>query len=198
MSPFEVAVLRILVKRQQPVKFSVLVGGFPDDCEDSVLSAISALELGGYIVISDYGPDGYVVINRAKRHEILQIVESDIGIPFARKIEGEAQEEKKIVVAPISGSKSKPSFVMSRAGLSGRTVGIAIASILVVGLLGTGFASQTASSGQESVIHHAAFHNHWNAYSNAPGSNLLLVNNYHTSASFVAWHCKYNATSQSS
>ncbi len=79
MNTFEVAVLRILVKRQlQPLKLSLLVGGFPDDCEDSVLSAISTLRLQGYILLDDYQPNGYVSINRERRKEILHIVNSDI------------------------------------------------------------------------------------------------------------------------
>jgi hypothetical protein len=47
---FEVAVLRVLIKRQQPVKLSTLVSGFPDDVEDDVLSAVSGLKLCGYLV----------------------------------------------------------------------------------------------------------------------------------------------------
>ncbi len=79
MNTFEVAVLRVLIKRQQqPLKLSVLVSGFPDDCEDSVLSAISSLRLQGYITLDDYQPNGYVSINRERRKEILLIVDSDI------------------------------------------------------------------------------------------------------------------------
>jgi len=64
VNTFEVAVLRILIKRQQPLKLSTLVSGFPDDCEDSVLSAVSSLKLHGYLVLDDYQPNGYVSINR--------------------------------------------------------------------------------------------------------------------------------------
>jgi hypothetical protein len=75
VNTFEVAVLRILVKRQQPLKLSTLVSGFPDDCEDNVLSAVSSLKLHGFVVLDDYQPNGDVSINRERRKEILQIVD---------------------------------------------------------------------------------------------------------------------------
>jgi len=59
---------------------SVLISGFPDDCEDSVHSAISSLRLHGYyIVLDDYQPNGNISINRERRREILQIVDADIN-----------------------------------------------------------------------------------------------------------------------
>jgi hypothetical protein len=64
VNTFEVAVLRVLVKRHAPLKLSMLVSGFPDDCEDDVLAAVSSLKLAGYIVLSDYQPNGYVSIAR--------------------------------------------------------------------------------------------------------------------------------------
>jgi hypothetical protein len=63
MNIFEIAVLRVLIKRQQPMKLSILVSGFPDDSEDNVLSAISSLKLRGYLVFDDYQPNGYISIN---------------------------------------------------------------------------------------------------------------------------------------
>ncbi len=62
VNTFEVAVLRILVKRQQSLKLSILVSGFPDEYEDSVLSAVSSLRLQGYIILDDYQPNGYVCV----------------------------------------------------------------------------------------------------------------------------------------
>src|SRR5919199_2614846 len=75
VNAFEVAILRVLIKRQQPLKLSALVNGFPDDSEDNVFSAISSLKLHGYIILNDYQPHGYVSINRDRRKEILQIVD---------------------------------------------------------------------------------------------------------------------------
>ena len=75
MNTFEVAVLRILIKRQQPLKLSTLVSGFPDDCEDSVLSAVSNLKLHGYLVLDDYQPNGFVsktkIVSQSKEREVL-------------------------------------------------------------------------------------------------------------------------------
>src|SRR5919202_3556388 len=78
VNTFEFAVLRILIKRQQPLKLSTLVSGFPDDFEDNVLSAVSSLQLHGFVVLDDSQPNGDVSINRERRKEILQIVDSDI------------------------------------------------------------------------------------------------------------------------
>jgi len=80
MNTFEVAVLRILIKRQQPMKLSSLASGFPDEFEDNVFSAISSLKLQGYLLLDNYRPKGYVSINRERRKEILQIVNSDMRI----------------------------------------------------------------------------------------------------------------------
>ena len=193
MDPFEVAVLRILVKRQQPIKFSALVGGFPDDCEDHVLSAISALERGGYIVISDCGPEGYIMISRSKRREILQVVESDIGP--GTSVHNDPGIEGQKVTVPTPRRKVGSRTV---AGFSRRAIGIAAVSLFVIGLLGTGFASQTASSGQELAGHHGAFHYHLYAYSfNAPDSKTLVIDQS-ASPVFAAWQCRDNATSQNS
>jgi len=79
VNTFEVVVLRILIKRQQPLKLSALVNGFPDDCEDGVLSAVSSLRLQGYIVLNDYQPNGYVSLNRERRKDILRILDPDIN-----------------------------------------------------------------------------------------------------------------------
>jgi hypothetical protein len=41
MNSYEVAVLRILAKRQSPIKVSDLISGFPDNSGGRVLHAIS-------------------------------------------------------------------------------------------------------------------------------------------------------------
>ncbi len=105
VNTFEVAVLRILIKRQQhqPLKLSTLVSGFPDDAEDNVLSAVSNLRLQGYIMLNDYQPSGYVSINRDRRKDVLQIVDSDI---HSHKFESPSPKENERI--PILGKKSPP------------------------------------------------------------------------------------------
>ena len=74
MNTFEFAVLRILVKRRNPLKLSSLVGGFPDDCEDDVLCAISHLRRLGFLELSEYQPEADVMLARQKRSEAMRIV----------------------------------------------------------------------------------------------------------------------------
>ena len=147
MNTFEVAVLRVLIKRQQPMKLSVLVGGFPDDCEDGVLSAVSSLRLHGYIMLNDYQPNGHVSINKERRKDILRIVDSDIN---SDKLEAPYAKENYNSI-PL---KEKKSFGQTVAGydilLAIRTV--TISSLLIVGLvIALGSSMTTTSPDTESV-----------------------------------------------
>jgi hypothetical protein len=155
VNTFEVAVLRILIKRQQqPLKLSVLVSGFPDDCEDSVLSAISSLRLQGYIMLDDYQPNGYVSINRERRKEILQIVDSDINSnnPIGPHIKENHTG---------THSKEKRSFgqIIARYPISQTIRAVAISSLLIVGLvIALGSSVSTTSPDTESVVYHQYVH----------------------------------------
>ncbi len=130
MNTFEVAVLRILIKRQQPLKLSTLVSGFPDDCEDNVLSAVSSLKLHRYLVLDDYQPNGYVSINRERRKEILQIIDADISL---HKSETPFLKDKNTTI-PILGERS-PHQITARYEISPGIRAIAISSLLIVGLV---------------------------------------------------------------
>ena len=144
VNTFEVAVLRVLVKRHAPLKLSMLVSGFPDDCEDHVLAAVSSLKLGGYIVLSDYQPNGYVSIARDRRQEILQIVDSSI---YPHKVDVPVASEKK----SSSRAKYQPQI---RAA--------AIASLVVLGLFAIVVPALPATSTDtEFVAHHHSFQSHW-------------------------------------
>jgi hypothetical protein len=131
VNTFEVAVLRLLIKRQQPLKLSALVNGFPDEAEDNVLSAVSSLKLCGYLVLDDYQPNGYVSVNRARRKEILQIVDSDI---HSHKSEGPCTKEKDSIEIP---GKKSPHQVTARLTISSGSKALAISSLLIVGLVST-------------------------------------------------------------
>jgi hypothetical protein len=142
MNIFEIAVLRVLIKRQQPMKLSILVSGFPDDSEDDVLSAISSLKLRGYLVFDDYQPNGYISINRERRKEILQIVDSDIHVD---KFQSLPDKEKKAGI-PIPVKKS-PLQVAARHLMSSSMRTIAVSSLLIVGLVSAiGISLPTATS----------------------------------------------------
>ena len=141
MNIFEIAVLRVLIKRQQPMKLSILVSGFPDDSEDNVLSAISSLKLRGYLVFDDYQPNGYISINRERRKEILQIVDSDIHVD---KFESLPDKEKAGIPIPV---KKSPLRVAARHLMSSSVRTIAVSSLLIVGLVSAiGISLPTATS----------------------------------------------------
>ncbi len=157
MNTFEVAVLRVLIKRQQPLKLSTLVSGFPDDSEDNVLSAVSSLKFQGYLVLDDYQPNGYVSINRERRKEILQIVDSDKRL---HKFQSPHVKEKDGV--PIPGKKS-PLQVTAR-HLNTRGIrAVAVSSLLIIGLVSAiGFSLPTATSPDSEFV--AAYHHGYIAH----------------------------------
>lgn len=154
MNTFEVAVLRVLVKRHAPLKLSLLVSGFPDDCEDDVLAAISSLKLGGYIVLSDYQPNGYVSIARDRRQEILQIVDSNI---YSQRLPVPEEEKK----SPARAAKYQPQIRVA-----------ALASLVVLGLFAIVVPALPATSTDtEFVAHHHGFQSHWDAYGASNGGD---------------------------
>jgi len=159
MNIFEIAVLRVLIKRQQPMKLSILVSGFPDDSEDNVLSAISSLKLQGYLVFDDYQPNGYISINRERRKEILQIVDSDIHVD---KFQSLPDKEKKAGI-PIPVKKS-PLQVAARHLMSSSVRTIAVSSLLIVGLVSAiGISLPTATSPDSQFVAYPGYmaHKKW-------------------------------------
>jgi hypothetical protein len=158
VNTFEVAVLRVLIKRQQPLKLSTLINGFPDDAEDNVLSAVSSLKHCGYLVLDDYQPNGYVSVNRERRKEILQIVDSDI---HSHKFEGPCTKEKYSI--PIPGKKSLHQ-VTTRHTISSGSKALAISSLLIVGLVSTiGISIPVATSPDSEFIAYPGYiaHSKW-------------------------------------
>jgi hypothetical protein len=159
VNTFEVAVLRVLIKRQQPLKLSTLVSGFPDDVEDDVLSAVSGLKRRGYLALDDYQPNGYVSVNRERRMEILRIVGSDI---HSDKFEGPYTKEEASISVPEK--KSPPKIIISRHNISSGNKAIAISSLLIVGLVGTiGISIPVATSPDSELIAYHGYiaHNKW-------------------------------------
>jgi hypothetical protein len=146
MNNFELAVLRVLIKRQQPMKLSIVVSGFPDVSEDNVLSAISSLKLQGYLVFNDYQPNEYISINRERRKEILQIL-----------------DEKEKAGTPIPVKKSSRQLAARHLTTpSVRT--IAVFSLLIVGLVSAiGISLPTATSPDSQFVAYPGYmaHNKW-------------------------------------
>jgi hypothetical protein len=160
VNTFEVAVLRVLIKRQQPLKLSTLVSGFPDDSEDNVLSAVSNLRLHGYLVLDDYQPNGYVSINNARRKEILQIVDSDI---HSNKFESPHLKEKEEDGISIPEKKSTRQ-VTARHQIAPGIRAVAFSALLIVGLvsaIGISLPSATSPDSEFVAYHESSIYKKW-------------------------------------
>ena len=167
VNTFEVAVLRILIKRQQPLKLSTLVSGFPDDCEDSVLSAVSSLKLHGFVLLDDYQPNGDVSINREHRKEILQIVDSDI---YSHELEAPHRNEKSY--NDNNSMREKESFppIITKNRSSQAIRAMAISSLLIVGIISAIGISMPATSPDTGFVAYYQYVPH-NKGSNAYGGS---------------------------
>ena len=78
MDIYEIAVLRILVKKHIPIKVSNLINGFPDNSENNVLQAVSNLHFLGYIAVYDSLPQ-HISLTKEMRKEVLKIVTPDLN-----------------------------------------------------------------------------------------------------------------------
>jgi hypothetical protein len=112
-------------------------------------------------VLDDYQPNGYISINRERRKEILQIVDSDIRL---HKFQSPHVKEKDGV--PIPGKKS-PLQVTAR-HLNTRGIrAVAVSSLLIVGLVSAiGFSLPTATSPDSQFVayHHGYIaHKKWSS-----------------------------------
>lgn len=74
MNSFEIAIMRIVIKKQKPVPISCIIEGFPNNSEDFVLEAIRNLFNLGY-VLYPYNENDYITSNKDKRKEILRIID---------------------------------------------------------------------------------------------------------------------------
>ena len=163
MNTFEVAVLRVLVKRQQPLKLSALVNGFPDDCEDNVFSAVTSLKLQGYLVLDDYQPNGYVWLNKARRKEILHIVDSGIH-PHGFESPLHVKEKDDDSSSLSTPAKKSPHQVTARHRTLPGIRTIAFSSLLIVGLVSAiGISLPTATSPDSDLVayHEYTAHKKW-------------------------------------
>lgn len=75
MNRFELAILRILVKRRDSLRISSLIEGFPDYYLDHVLLAMSNLNYRSYVLFSTYDSEVHISLNADKKREILEIVD---------------------------------------------------------------------------------------------------------------------------
>jgi hypothetical protein len=82
LNSYEIAILRILVKRNfEPIAIHNLIEGFPDGSEDKVNDAISNLKNLELISVLSGFPieEKYVIYNQDKKQEILKIIDPLYG-----------------------------------------------------------------------------------------------------------------------
>ena len=171
------------------MKLSALVNGFPDDSEDNVLSAVSTLKLQGYLVVDDYQPNGYVSINKARRKEILQVVDSDI---HSREFETPQVKEKDDDSSISVPERKSPRQVAARHKIAPGIRTIAFSSLLIVGLVSAiGISLPTATSPESEFIayHEYTAYKKWSGEHRAgvhDGDKISSAPYPAMSASFVA------------
>jgi hypothetical protein len=85
MNSFEIAILRIIIKRQKPISISYITEGFPNGSEDFVLEAINNLLHLGYISYP-YNETRHITYNKEKRRQILGIVDPLAESRFAEEL----------------------------------------------------------------------------------------------------------------
>jgi hypothetical protein len=110
MNSYEIAVLRILVKRQTPIKISDLIFGFPDNSGGRVLHAISNLHSLGYVLIYGAPFDGYLLLAKDKRREAIRIISSNIsndnqarGSSYSEQIVNPSIKNKTFILLAMMG-----------------------------------------------------------------------------------------------
>lgn len=122
MNSYEIAILRMLVKRQAPIKVSDLISGFPDNSGGRVLHAISSLHSSGYVLVDGAPFDGYLILTKDKRREAMKIISSSISND--NQVRGSSCSEQ--VVAPRAEYKTLTLLAI---------VGIAALSIMIISAL---------------------------------------------------------------
>lgn len=119
MNSYEIAILRMLVKRQAPIKVSDLISGFPDNSGGRVLHAISNLHSSGYVLVHGAPFDGYLLLTKEKRREAMKIISPSISND--NQVTGSSCSEQ--VVAPRVKNKTFTLLAI---------VGIAALSIMII------------------------------------------------------------------
>jgi hypothetical protein len=136
VNSFEIAVMRILIKRHKPVSISYLAEGFPNNSEDFVLEAIGNLFKSGYILYPYLEKKDHITYNNEKRKEILKILD-----PLPQRVveTGELPEtnEKMKHALPVNEKKTSNNkrwhyYISTQQHGSKIALGI---SVLVIGIV---------------------------------------------------------------
>jgi hypothetical protein len=137
MNSYELAILRILVKRHIPIKIPDLISGFPDNSEYNVLDAIYRLHSLGYVSIDNRTHfQRYLLLTKEKRKEALEIVSSNTG----NGTQTRDNFYKKQIINPNIKNNGGTSKTLLLA-----TIGITAFSVILSGLAITLVNSQSSS-----------------------------------------------------
>jgi hypothetical protein len=144
VNSFEIAILRMVVKLQKPVSIPYLVGGFPNNSEDSVLWAIDNLLKLGFISYTYNEKRDYIIYNKEKRKEILKIIdplpdlesETETGQLFSVP-KKEAKQQPFLATGRKSSNNKRSCYLHKSHYLANIALGTSILAIGVVILFGS-------------------------------------------------------------
>jgi hypothetical protein len=131
---YEIAVLRILVKKHHPVKVSNLVNGFPDNAGDNVLQAVTNLHFLGYISVYDSLPH-CISLSKDMRKEVLQIVNPTLNMDSQTKQYSSKEKILNPNVVKNAGEIKNNKTINSKPVAITRTIALAI--VLIGSLIAT-------------------------------------------------------------
>jgi hypothetical protein len=161
--------------------------------EDDVLTALNDLKGMGYIDVIEYNFARRVIINQARRREILKIINSTIDIHEAEVAHLRGHD---------GGETSEPMVKASKGEtvLTSRTARILVmASILILGLVGTvGATTLPAGSTNTAFVSYNAYENHLQQSSGShpaePIQDYTVIDNDGYSAAVVIVHSCHDLT----
>ncbi len=135
MNTYEIAILRILVKKQHPIKISTLIDGFPDSTGDNVLQAVSKLHFLGYVSVSDFHSSKYICLCRDMAKEVLKIVNPDSNKEY--QITQNSHNDF-IINPPAIGKEDKTKSNQNSSRQLVLSGAIVLAAIVIVSVITTG------------------------------------------------------------
>jgi hypothetical protein len=140
MDRYELAILRILVKRHTPIKIPDLISGFPDNSEPSVLDAIYRLNSLGYVSIDDRTYyQRYLLLTEEKKKEAVEIVSSNIG----NEIQSRNDFYETQITNPSIKNKSSATktLLLAMMGITAFSVVLSLLAIVLVNSRTSSFAN---------------------------------------------------------
>lgn len=137
MDTYEIAILRILVKKLHPIKISILVDGFPDHSEDKVLQAVSKLHFLGYVSVSEFHSSKYISLCKDMTRDVLKIVNPNLDkeYPTAQNFHSD------FIINPMTIKNTDADKTKDKENRSRQLVvtgAIALAAIVIVSVITTG------------------------------------------------------------